>query len=231
LGEGTCIVGVAAHAADMEFSAGATLLKHSTMGWDAHIIHLTLGEKGHAKLSVEDYGRQKRAEAEEAAEALQCTPHFLPHRDGELRADDSVAGEVARLLRRLGARVVIAHWSGSLHRDHVEAHHLTSQAVFIAANRHFELDGLNPSYARLYYADNWEDADGFEPSLFLDVSDVVEGWERAFECFAIGRGEGGYPYWDWYQARTRMHGIKLGVAHAQAFAVDPWRQYRCVETL
>ena len=135
------------------------------------------------------------------------------------------------MLRDLRARVVIGHWSGSLHRDHTEAHHITRQAVFMAANRHFELDGLAPSYARLYYADNWEDEEGFEPSLFLDVSDVMGRWERAFQCFEIGRGEGGFPYWDWYKARTRLHGIKLRVAHAQGFAVDPWRMYRAIENL
>jgi hypothetical protein len=53
-------------------------------------------------------------------------------------------------------------------------------------------------------------------------------WEAAFKCFAIGRGEGGYPYWDWYQARTRLHGIAMRVPHAMAFAVDESRrvQYR-----
>ncbi len=216
-----CILAVGAHAADMEFSAGATLLKHARAGWQAHLLHLTLGEKGHAALSAPDYGVQKHSEAEAAAEILQATAHFLPYPDGELTADEEIARQIARLLRTLQPQVLITHWRESIHRDHTVTHDLTRRAVFLATLRHFNLDGLPPArWMRLYYADNWEDAEGFRPYVFVDVSEVLADWERAFRCYAIGRGEGGYPYWDWYQARTRLHGISQRVAHAQAFAVE-----------
>ena len=74
----SCLVAVGAHAADMEFSAGAVLLKHARSGWDVHILHLTLGEKGHREMGPEEYGAQKQREAEEAGDLLEVTPHFLP---------------------------------------------------------------------------------------------------------------------------------------------------------
>ncbi|MSR83805.1 MAG: PIG-L family deacetylase [Candidatus Latescibacteria bacterium] len=61
-----CIVAIGAHTADMEFTAGATLLKHVRQSWDAHVVSLTLGEKGSARLSPAEYGAQKKAEAEQA---------------------------------------------------------------------------------------------------------------------------------------------------------------------
>jgi LmbE family N-acetylglucosaminyl deacetylase len=228
-----CIVAVAAHAADMEFAAGATLLKHAQSGWEAHIIQLTLGEKGHAKLSPEEYGAQKRREAEAACEVLHVTPHFLPYADGELSEgrqarspvlpdEGGAAREIAALLRRLQPEVIVAHWHGSIHGDHIAAHHLARRAFFMAASPHFDLGADLPRarWARTYYADNWEDAEGFEPYTYVDISEQMADWKRAFDCFAIGRGEGGYPYWDWYEARARLHGIRIGVRHAQAFAVD-----------
>ena len=219
-----CIVAVGAHAADMEFSAGATLLKHARAGWDAHLIHLTLGEKGHATLSAADYGVQKRAEADAAAQKLQATAHYLPYHDGELAASEDIARELAGLLRELRPQVVITHWRESIHSDHTITHHLTRRALFLATIRHFDIGGLPPMrWARLYYADNWEDADNFRPYVLVDVTDVLDDWEQAFQCYAIGRGEGGFPYWDWYQARTRLHGISIRVQHAQAFAVDEAR--------
>lgn len=219
-----CIVAIGAHAADMEFTAGATLLKHARSGWEVHIVHLTLGEKGNPQLSPEEYGAQKRKEAEEAAKILQATPHFLPYRDGELTVSDEIARELARLLRELQPQVVITHWRESIHSDHTAAHYLTHRAIFMAANPHFDLEGLPPVRGvRLYYAENWEDAENFRPFVYVDISDVFADWERAFKCFAIGRGEGGFPYWDWYQARTRIRGIEIGVQYAQAFAVDEWR--------
>jgi len=206
----------------MEFSAGATLLKHALAGWETHIVQLTLGEKGHAKLSPAEYGAQKRREAEAACEALRATAHFLPHADGELAASDEVAREIATLFRQLQPEVIIAHWRQSIHTDHVAAHHLARRAFFMAANPHFGLgvDLPRARWARTVYADNWEDAEGFRPYIYVDISEAMAEWRRAFECFAIGRDEGGFPYWDWYEARTRLHGIRLGVQHAQAFAVE-----------
>lgn len=232
MGDARCMVAVGAHAADMEFSAGATLLKHARAGWKAHLVHLTLGEKGHPHLSPTEYGAQKRAEAEEAAQVLGAEPHFLPYRDGELLVSEDVAGELATLLRRLRPEVILCHWRGSIHGDHTAAYHLTRRAAFLACNPHFDLEGLAPmGWARLYYADNWEDAESFEPYVYVDISDMFEEWRRAFGCFAIGRGEGGYPYWEWYEARTRLHGIAVRVAHAQAFAVEDWQRRQVRELL
>jgi LmbE family N-acetylglucosaminyl deacetylase len=221
-----CLVAIGAHAADVEFSAGAAILKHVRNGWQAHLIHLTLGEKGSPRLSPEEYGAQKRREAEAAAEILGGVPHFLPYRDGELQATDEVAAELAKLLRTLQPQVVITHWRESIHTDHTAAYHLSRRALFMASNPHFELEGLGRmGWVRLYHAENWEDAEGFRAYTYLDISDVMSDWERAFRCYAIGRGEGGFPYWDWYQAQTRLRGIRLGVAHAEAFAIDESAMY------
>ena len=227
-----CIVAVGAHAADAEFAAGASLLKHGRAGWDAHLIHLTLGEKGSATLSDEEYAAQKKAEAEEAARLLGATAHFLPCKDGELPVADEIARQIATLFRRLQPGVIITHWPGSIHLDHTNAYHLTRRARFLAAIRHYDLDDLPPvGGCRLYYADNWEDPENFQPYVYVDISDVMADWEKAFKAYAIGRGEGGYPYWDWYQARTRLHGIARGVQHAQAFAIDAFGKFQMRDLL
>lgn len=227
-----CIVAIGAHAADMEFSAGATLLKHAHNGWDVHIIHLTLGEKGNLQLSPEEYGEQKKREAQAAAKILRATPHFLPYSDGELSVNDDIIHQVAKLLRQLQPQVIITHWRNSIHSDHVATHHVTHRAVFIAANPHFNLGGLpRLRGARLYYAENWEDAEGFRPFVYVDISNVFSEWERAFKSFAIGRSEGDFPYWDWYCSRTRIRGIDIGVMYAQAFAVDEHRMRQHRELL
>jgi N-acetylglucosamine malate deacetylase 1 len=228
----SCIVAVGAHAADMEFAAGATILKHVRQGWDAHIVNLTLGEKGSAMLSADEYAAQKKTEAEEAARLLGATPHIFPYKDGELPVTDEIAGELALLLRQLQPQVILTHWPGSIHLDHTNTHHLTLRAHFMAAIRHFELDDPNPARGcRMYFTDNWEDPTDFEPYIYVDISDVMDDWEKGFKAFAIGRGEGGFPYWDWYQARTRMHGVMRGVQHAQAFAIDPMGKYQVKELL
>ncbi|MFA6108252.1 MAG: PIG-L family deacetylase [Candidatus Latescibacterota bacterium] len=227
-----CIVAVGAHAADMEFAAGGTLLKHARQGWEVHLVHLTLGEKGSGTLTPAEYGAQKRREAEEAARLLQGTAHFLPYRDGELPVNDEVAAELAVVLRRLQPQVILTHWPGSIHLDHTNAYHLTLRAHFMAAIRHFEVQGLPPVRGcRIYQTDNWEDPTDFTPFVFVDITAEMADWEQACKAYAIGRGEGGFPYWDWYQARTRTHGILRQVGHAQAFAIDETSKYHVQELL
>ncbi len=225
------IVAVGAHAADLEFTAGATLAKHVKAGWTGHIVNFTLGEKGSATLSAAEYAAQKLVDAEACARVLGVTHHFLGERDGELAFDEALATRLATLFRQLRPDVVLTHWRHSMHSDHEACHLLVRRAIFLAAIRHFDLDALPPKFARLYYADNWEDDEGFVPYLYVDISEVYEQWREAFQCFAIGRGEGGYPYWDWYAARTRLHGIRIGVAQAQAFAVEERQKLQVRTTL
>lgn len=232
MGVTDCIVAVGAHAGDVEFMCGATLLKHAKMGWEAHIIHMTLGERGHPKLSPNEYGAQKQAEARNAASILRSSLHIMPFKDGELSTSEGAPVELAKLLRKLRPKVVITHWRESIHEDHVATHRIVKRAIFMAVNPHFELAGLTPSpYPRLYYAENWEDEEGFFPFVYVDITDVLEEWERAFKAYAIGRGEGAFPYWDWYFAKARIRGIECGTMYAQAFAVDANRMRQVVHSL
>ena len=146
-------------------------------------------------------------------------------------AGDDVPADIALLLRKPRPHVVPPHWRDGIHGDHPATYHLTRRAQFLAGNRHFDLDDLPPTWAPLYYAENWEDADNFRPYVYVDVSDEMDDWHQAFECFAIGRCEGDFPYWDWYEARTRLNGIAIRSQHAQAFAVDEARMRQTRELL
>jgi LmbE family N-acetylglucosaminyl deacetylase len=76
---------------------------------------------------------------------------FLPYRDGELTVGDDIACELAKWLRRLRPQVIITHWRDSIHSDHTATYFLVRCALFLAANPHFDLDGLPPARGmRLY---------------------------------------------------------------------------------
>src|SRR5687767_11084713 len=64
------ILAVGAHAGDMELTCGALLAKQKSRGDRVVLLHLTLGEGGNPKVAPDDYGKQKRREAAEAAAAL-----------------------------------------------------------------------------------------------------------------------------------------------------------------
>src|SRR5262245_19241429 len=104
------LVCVGAHAADMEFTAGAGAAKYTRAGHRATFLHLTLGERGHRSLSAGEYAEQKQREAGRASEALGAAARWFDIPDGELRADEETKRRLAVALRELRPTVLVTHW-------------------------------------------------------------------------------------------------------------------------
>ena len=63
----------------------------------------------------------------------------------------------------------------------------------------------------VWYAENWEDAAGFQPYVYADVTGAVDRWREAVRQYEFVRG-----------AEARK-------AHAIAFDVEPGAKRRVVE--
>src|SRR5262245_18830263 len=167
---------IGAHAADMEFTAGAVAAKYTRAGHRATFLHLTLGERGHRRLSAAEYAEQKEQEATEAARRLGAEARWFDIPDGELQAGDATTRQVAVHLREIRPTIAIAHWGGSIHRDHRAAHEVMGDARFFACLNTMPLPGDLPSapYFPIYYAENWEDPYDFVPEVYVDTTGVHE---------------------------------------------------------
>jgi LmbE family N-acetylglucosaminyl deacetylase len=210
---------IGAHAADMEFTAGAVAAKYARAGHRATFLHLTLGERGHRTLSAAAYAGQKQREATEAAERLGAAARWFDIPDGELIADEATKRRLAAALREERPTVVITHWGGSIHKDHAAAHALIEDARFYACLPAMELPGEVPAapYFRLYYAENWEDPYDFEPQVYVETSEVHEQWLAACEAYEIFRPGGArFRYRDYYDALSICRGALAGFPRAVA---------------
>ncbi len=213
---------VGAHAGDMEITCGAVLAKHSRAGDRVVLLHLTAGEGGNPRLAPEEYGAQKRREAEAAAKELGAEVLFGPFRDGELPNDEHARSFVADVIRQVMPTYIIAHWRHSIHTDHVAAHDVTTDAVLLAS-----LAGVQSALPvhrgvrRVLYAENWEDKEDFSPFVYVDVSDAVEIWEKAVTRYEFIRGGiSSYPYLEYYRALLKVRGAESGFRFAEAFDID-----------
>lgn len=212
-----CIMVVGAHAADAEIMAGATILKHVDMGWDAVIVHATLGEKGHKSLSPEAYAELKREEAEESARRLGAACVILPYLDGELPISEDVQWHIADAIRKYKPTVLITHWKGSLHTDHTNTYENVLASLFFAGLKTFKREYPNHYPRQILFAENWEDVDGFVADFYLDVSDVWDRYLDAIHAYALFRGEAAsFPYEQWYRGASEMRGAEVGVPRAVA---------------
>jgi LmbE family N-acetylglucosaminyl deacetylase len=227
------ILAIGAHAGDMELTCGAVLLAAHQRGDRVVILHLTLGEGGNPKLSPAEYGAQKRREALAVGAALGAEVLFAPYRDGELPNDEATRRYVADVIRQVKPSFVLTHWRESIHRDHATTSAVAQDAVLLAS-----LAGVvtaNPAWRgvrAVWYTDNWEDASGFAPYVFVSVAGVVPTWKRAVEQYEFARGiTSGFPYVDYYTALATVRGAIARKGQAVAFAVEPGSQRRVLDSL
>lgn len=220
MGNSRILAVVGAHIGDCELMAGGTAAKGVEEGWKVHFIHMTGGEKGHPNLSPEEYLMQKKKEAIEFGDNIGLDVHIMPHKDGELKETDEVKTEIAELFRKLRPSTVLTHWRGSFHKDHIATYRIVADALFLAGNQWTSVKG-KPCRSKLLFAENWEDAEDFQPEIYIDISSVLDKWVRALGRIAFARGETGFNYIDYYTSLAKIRGLEMGVQHAVSL-MRPW---------
>ena len=227
------ILAIGAHCGDMEVCCAAVLAKQKKLGDKIVFLHLTLGEGGNPKMSPEEYGAQKRREAEAAAQVIGAKALFGPYKDGELPNDESVRRYVADVIRQVKPSHIITHWRTSIHKDHANTHAITMDAVLLAS-----LEGVASEYPRhrgvkaIYYTENWEDPENFKPYVYVDVSDELEAWKKCVTQYQfIKGGISSFPYLEYYEALARVRGAEAGKKFAVSFDIDPFEKKKIVDSL
>jgi len=227
------VLAIGAHAGDAEITTGALLARHKRLGDRVAILHLTLGEGGNPKMSPAAYGEQKKREALVAAKVLGADVYFGPWKDGELRDTEEAARYVADVIRQVKPTHVVTHWRSSLHPDHEAAFRIVEAALLLAS-----LEGFESAHPRhrgvrgVYYADNWEDAEGFTPYVYVDVTEDLAAWRAAATSYEFIRGGiSSFPYLEYYEALARLRGAAAGKRFAVAFEVDPFAKRRVLDAL
>lgn len=227
------ILAIGAHAGDVELTIGPLLTAERARGTRVVILDLTLGERGHPTLSVEQYGAQKRREATEVAAAIGAELELGPYRDAEIPNDEAARRWVAAVIRRVQPTLVLTHWKESMHRDHAATSAIVRDAVLLAALP--DVAGLAGPPHRgvgVWYAENWEDATGFSPYLFVGVDSASwSRWRTAVSTFEFARGATGFPYIEYYDALGRVRGIEARKGHALAFDVEPNGKRRVLDAV
>lgn len=227
--ERATILAIGAHAGDMEISCGAVLAKQAKLGDRVVFLHLTLGEGGNPRMPAGEYGEQKRREAVEADSLLGGEAIFGPYKDGELPNDEAAKRYVANVIRMVNPTVVITHWKNSIHPDHANVHVVTVDAVLLASLP--SVSTVTPyskteypawrGVKKVLYTENWEDMEGYQPYIYVDVTESFETWEEAVAKYEfIGGKISSYPYLNYYKALATVRGAEGGFRYAETFDID-----------
>ncbi len=226
------VLAIGAHMGD-EVAWGMALAAHRRQGLTVGVLHCTPGEKGHPRLPPEEYAAQKLEESRACAAALGAEWWALDYRDGELPVNDEVKFRLCDVIREARPRVIITHWRGSMHKDHIAVAENLPDALFYAALPAFRRALPGHRVSRVCFGENWEDLRGYEPELYLEVlPEDLQLWETAMQHYALFRGEvSSFPYLDYYRSLARTRGCEAGTLYAVTFALPPEARRRRVASL
>jgi len=227
------ILAIGAHAGDVELTMGQVLIHQKRAGDRIVILHMTAGEGGNPKLAPALYAAQKQREAEAAARVIGAEIIWGPYQDGQIPDDDAARLYVADVIRRVKPSFILTHWRNSIHKDHARTSLIVSDAVLLAS-----LEGVktaNPPHRGvrgIYYAENWEDPQGFAPYLYIDTSDARDTWLEAIRCYEFVAGTiSSFPYLNYYDALAVVRGAEARKARASAFNIDDLGKKRILDGL
>jgi N-acetylglucosamine malate deacetylase 1 len=225
------IMAIAAHPGDAFFAMGAPVALAVSLGGQGILASLSLGERGSPSVPPAEYGPLQRDASRRAAQMLGAQTAFLGYPDGEIPVNDEVKFAVCDLIRQHKPTVVITHWKGSWHKDHKACYQIVADAVFYAALPAIVRQNPACDVSKTFYAENWEDADGFRADTYLDVTPVFDRWFEACAAFPMWRGESGFRYNDYYRSLAVENGCLSGTQHAVALMSQPDQLVRRVPSL
>ena len=214
------IMAIGAHAGDMELTAGGIMAKYAQEGGRTTFVHLTPGEKGHPKLSSQEYAEQKTKEGKQAAKILNAEVRFLPYKDAELPASEEVKYAICDIIRESKPDIILTHWRGSIHKDHINTYYNVIDGIFYAGLSAMKRKFPAHDIRALYFPENWEDPHGYQPTLYLDITKSHQTWVEAVSQYAFARGEvSGFPYIEYYKSLAVIRGAEAGFKYAEAFMI------------
>lgn len=216
------IMAIGGHVGDMELTCGGVLATMALKGYKVVIVSLTGGERGNpAHLTVAEYRKQKVEEARIFAEMLGGVSVVWDYPDCELPVNDETRFRLCDEIRKYKADILMTHWGGSIHKDHIAAHQLTFDAQLLAGLPSVEREYPAQFARELYYCENWEDPNGYKPYVYAPVSDEgFELWEKAISHHWFTIHSKDFKYKDYYTHLMRVRGIEARTTRAQTFMVE-----------
>ena len=217
------IMAVGAHTGDAQLTCGMLLAKHALAGNRIITVDLTAGERGTPKgLTPEEFRPQNIAGAGAFASLLGGESIVLDIPDGELEDSREIELRLARIMREKQVNTVLYHWRNSMHKDHIQASKITENAIFFASLPTFSMDLPPAPITRSLYAENWEDAEGFVPYVYFDVTEAFPLWKEAVRKLWLTEHSRDFKYLQYYEALSRMRGALIKAEHATAFSVPEY---------
>ena len=215
------LLALAAHRDDVELTCGGTLIKATKLGQRTAILDLTQGEMG-----TRGSAALRMAEADEAAAVLGVSVReTLGLPDAGIENTPATREALARVIRRLAPRVVIAPALEGRHPDHRITAQLVRDACFVAGLAKVAPDVPKHRPHKIVHTLAYRQ-DFVRPTFVVDISDEFEQKMQAIRCYAsqfdgaIQAGEvypTGEPLYDVVTHYAATYGSLIRVRYGEPF--------------
>lgn len=172
------LLAIAAHRDDVELTCGGTLAKAVRLGHRAAILDLTQGEMG-----TRGSAAVRAQEAERAAAVIGVSIRenlCLP--DAAIMNDPATREQLARAIRRLRPKVVIAPAREGRHPDHATTAQLVRDACFLAGIQKMAPDIPKHRPHKILHALAYRQ-DFVRPSFVVDITAEFDQKMQAIRCY------------------------------------------------
>jgi len=229
------VVAIGAHAGDMEIAAGGLLAKHAERGDKVIIAHALKPSGTWARppgLSTEEHSEQRTSQAFEVGKALGAySVIFLGYREGVPFDYEEMRLKVGDLIREAKPDLVLTHWKGSYHPDHVMTYLNVTEGISYAQSPSFKGRTGPHKPSAVFHPENWEDPQGFVPEIYVDIGSTFKRYIDAISIYDFTSGKySGFNYIEYYSSLCRIRGIEGGFERAEAFmSPNDWavKRQRC----
>ena len=165
---------IGAHPDDAEYKAGGLAALYRRLGHEVTFISITDGSAGHHRMSGPPLAERRRAEAAAAGATLGVRYEVCEHPDGRLLPELAIREQVIRAIRGFRPDLVLTHRPNDYHPDHRATAQLVQDAAYLLTVPPIcpDVPHLRRDPVIAYLSDTFTKPCRFEPTVFVDVSDV-----------------------------------------------------------
>ena len=218
---GLDLLAIAPHRDAAELTCAGTLLVARQQGYRTGILDLSLGEKG-----TRGSAAVRGAEADRAAGILGVSVREnLELPDAGITNSPETRLKLARVIKKLQPKVIIAPAPRGKHPDHGASARLVHDACFVAGLA--KVDPATPPFRphKIIHAIAYRE-DHAKPTFVVDISAVFEQKLEAIKCYAsqfddaLQAGEvfaNGEPLYDIVRHQAAHYGSLIRVRYGEPF--------------
>ncbi len=184
---------VGAHSADFVWRAAGVIARNTAVGGESVVVALSYGERGESGelwkqegQTEENVKRIRHEEAEKASAAVGARFLAFDLGDYPLRLGPTEVERIAELIRDFAPHVVLTHPDKDpFNPDHPAAHHAVAQARLLTSGAGVESGFKTVAPTEfLVFEPHQPDLCGFVPSVFVDITSVMEAKVEAMSAMA-----------------------------------------------